>query len=199
MIGLEIEQDGDLARQVVHVLELERRELADHPLGGLDRRQRTADVSRDGDVSTCGAEDRAEELDGRRLPVRPRDADEPRVGEKPVAELDLAPDGDLPFARGAHEGVLLGHPGALDDELDAIECRWVVVVSEPAIDGRYGDASLRERRRGRPARAREPEDEHARRQAHRRSTRSISVAATCPTATSTEASGKGSTSSSPIR
>ncbi len=161
MVGLEVEQHRDLARQVVDVLELERRELADNPLGRLDRRQRPADVPSDRDVSSGSAKHRPEQLDRRRLPVRARDTDEPRFGKELVAELDLAPDRDPTLTRSLHENVLARHARALDDELDAVEGRRVVVVSEPAIGGRDRDGSSRERRRGSPARAREPENEDA--------------------------------------
>ena len=33
VVRLEVEQHGDVARELVHVLELERRQLADHPVG----------------------------------------------------------------------------------------------------------------------------------------------------------------------
>ena len=78
VVRLEVEQHRDLARELVDVLELERRELADDPVRGANGGERRADVSRDDDVAAGGAEDRAEQLGGRRLAVRAGDADEPR-------------------------------------------------------------------------------------------------------------------------
>ena len=82
VIGLQVEQHGDVAGQLVHVLELERRQLADHPFRRADRGQRRADVPGDRDVASGGAKDGAEELGGRRLPVRARHADEARAGSR---------------------------------------------------------------------------------------------------------------------
>src|SRR5581483_4718957 len=42
VVRLEVEQDGDLAGERVHVLELEARELADDPVGGAHARERRA-------------------------------------------------------------------------------------------------------------------------------------------------------------
>ena len=74
VVRLEVEQDGDLALELVHVLELERRELAHDPrvLRHHDARQRRADVPGDRDRPSGGAEDRAEQLRRGRLPVRAR-------------------------------------------------------------------------------------------------------------------------------
>ena len=108
VVGLEVEEDGDVAGERVDVLELEARELADDP--GVRRRdlrrrrQRPADVAGDLDGPAGGAEDRAEQLGRRRLAVRPRDADRARRRrEQPVAELDLAPERDAARARAGDE------------------------------------------------------------------------------------------------
>src|SRR4029077_919010 len=89
VVGLEVQQHRNLAGELVNVLELEARQLADDERAGLDLaveiRQRAPDISRG-----RGVEDRAEQLGGRRLAVRARDADESRL-QQPVAELDLAP------------------------------------------------------------------------------------------------------------
>ena len=78
------------------------------------------------------AEDGAEQLARRRLPVRAGDP-EHRLREEPRAELDLAPDGDAaaraPRARAATPRV----PRALDDELDGVEQR-LLLLSEANFD-----------------------------------------------------------------
>src|SRR4051812_31067952 len=88
--GLEGQEHGDLELQLVDVLELEGRELADDPrvVRRLHARQRTPDVAGDRDRASGGTEDRAEELHGRRLAVRPGDADERAGAQRAVAELD---------------------------------------------------------------------------------------------------------------
>ena len=82
VVGLEVEKDGDVAGERVDVLELEARELADDPRArvGLLRcvGERPADVAGNLRGAIVGAEDRAEQLGRRRLPVRARHADEAR-------------------------------------------------------------------------------------------------------------------------
>ena len=51
VVRLEVQQHRHVAGELVHVLELERRELADDPVRGADRSERRADVSRDDDVA----------------------------------------------------------------------------------------------------------------------------------------------------
>ena len=64
VIGLEVEEDGDVTRERVDVLELEARELAHDPRalrrGERGVGERTADVAGNFDGPACGAEDRAE-------------------------------------------------------------------------------------------------------------------------------------------
>jgi hypothetical protein len=165
VVGLEVQEDGDAAAQLVDVLELEGRELADDPLGGVRGGERRADVPRDGDVVPGGAEDRAEELGGRRLAVGAGDPDELRAAEEPVAELDLAPDGDAAAARFDDERVLARDAGALDEEADAVEEREVVIVPELAVGADDIDAAGFERIRRRRAGARQPEYEDSLRDA----------------------------------
>src|SRR5439155_8058602 len=64
VIGLEIEQHGDLERELVDVLELERRQLTDDPrvLRRVHPAQRPTDVARDDRVASRGAKDRAQQL-----------------------------------------------------------------------------------------------------------------------------------------
>src|SRR5207244_1514990 len=107
-----------------------------------------------------GAEDRAEELARGRLAVRAGDAEELRAAEEPVAELDLAPDGDPARAGGRDERVLARDARALDEEADAVEEREVVVVPELPVGTDDLDAAALERRRRGRARARKPEHEN---------------------------------------
>ena len=104
VVGLEIEQNGDVAGELVNVFELERGQLADDPVRLAHGGQRRADVSCDNHSHGGGAEDRAEQLRGGRLAVRARDADEPRAGQKPEPELDLGPHRDAAVVRRDHEG-----------------------------------------------------------------------------------------------
>ena len=80
MVGLEVEEEGDVTRERVDVLELEARELAHDPRAVRRRErgvgERPADVAGNLDGTACGAEDRAEQLGRRRLAVRAGDADE---------------------------------------------------------------------------------------------------------------------------
>ena len=123
VVGLEIEEDADARLQRMHVLELERGELADDPrvVGDRadERRQRATDVAGDLDRPPGGTEDRAEELARGRLAVRPRDAED-RVREEPRAELDLAPHGDGALARARDEQRLARDSRALHDEIDPL-------------------------------------------------------------------------------
>ena len=112
VVGLQVEQHRDARSQCLHVLELERRQLADDPGVGLDgadeRGERMTDVARHRSRPARCVEDRAEQRGRRRLSVRSGDADQ-RVGQQPGAELDLRDDADaarlarrLPVAR--HRG-----------------------------------------------------------------------------------------------
>ena len=80
--NLEIQKNRDVAGERIDVLELEARELAHDPRvrPGLLRSvgERPADVSGDLGGTTVRAENRAEQLGRRRLPVRPRHADQTR-------------------------------------------------------------------------------------------------------------------------
>ena len=163
MVRLEIQQHGDLERELVHVLELERRQLADDPcvLGRLDRAQRPADVSGDDDLAAGGAEDLAEQLGRRRLALRAGDADERTRREQAPAELDLRPDRDAASSRLDDERPLARHARVLDDELDAVEQPQIVLVAELARRlarprRRAPRARRRRRRPTAPARRRAP-------------------------------------------
>jgi hypothetical protein len=90
MVRLEVQENRGLELELVHVLELEGRELAHDPrvLGSIDRAQRAADVSRHDDLAAGGAEDRAEQLGRRALALRPVTPHERARTEEPIAELD---------------------------------------------------------------------------------------------------------------
>ena len=162
VVGLEVQEHGNLAGELVHVLELEARELADDARARLDLAveisQRPADVPGGRRV-----EDRAEQLGGRCLAVRAGDADEPRL-QQPVAELDLAPDRDASPLGLGDERRLTRHTGALDEQLGAVEQREVAVVPKLAINGRHLQPAPRQRRDRPLPGAREPEHEHPLRQ-----------------------------------
>src|SRR5581483_9280269 len=116
VVGLDVEQDGDTRPQLVHVLELEARQLADDPaVGGeqpVERAQRPPDVAGDRRLAAVRPEHRPEELARRRLAVRPGHAQE-RLLQDPEAELDLAPDG-IPRARASRTSAFSpGTPGLL--------------------------------------------------------------------------------------
>ncbi len=119
MVGLEVEEDRDAGPELVDVLELEARQLADDPVAFADLPvqlgERSADVAGDGRL-----EHRAEQLARRRLAVGAGDADQPGR-QQPVAELDLAPNRDLARASSRHERGSSRHARALDDEFDIIE------------------------------------------------------------------------------
>src|SRR5262249_12320788 len=142
------------------VLELERRELADDPVRRADRGERGADVPRDGDVAPRRAEDRAEQLRRRRLAVRARDADEPRVlRQEAPCDLHLGMDGDAALARDRDERALAGNAGALDEDIDSVEQVELELVAERAVDENDVVALLVESAGDRLARARQAVDE----------------------------------------
>ncbi len=166
VVRLEIQQHRDLAGELVDILELKGRQLADDPVGGSHRRERPPDVARHCDRPPRFAEHRAEQLDGRRLAIRSGDADDPALRQQAEAELDLTPHRHAAGSSLRHEDVLAGNAGALDDELDAVQQGRIAVVAELAVGGHDVDASPGEGSRGRLARPRHPDDEHARGQRH---------------------------------
>ncbi len=99
--GSRLVRTATAGAQRLDVLELEGGELAHDPRAVVDgadeRRQRPADVPRDLDGHAAGLEDRAEQRGRRRLPVRPRDAEQ-RVRQEAGAELDLGDHRDAPRA-----------------------------------------------------------------------------------------------------
>ena len=138
VVGLEVQEDGDVAGERVDVLELEARELAHDPRvrrrGEGDVGERAADVAGNLDGPAGGAEDRAEQLGRRRLPVRAGDADQMRAGgQQTVAELDLAPDRDAARASAGDERRFRRDAGALDDQFHSLEQR-LLLRSESEFD-----------------------------------------------------------------
>ena len=162
VVRLEVQENGDLAGELVDVFELEARELADDPGPRLDLAvevgQRAADVPGD----RCLQHD-AEQLAGGRLAVRPRYAEDPGR-QQAVAELDLAPD-RYPAALGlGDERNLAWNSGALDEHVGAVEQRQVAVVPELTVGANDVHSAPLQRRRGRLPRAREPEHKRLSRQ-----------------------------------
>ena len=197
VVGLEVEKDGDVAGEGVDILKLEARELAHDPRvrpcllrGGCER---PADVAGDLGGTAVRAENCAEELGRRCLPVRSGHADEARPGrEEPVAELDLAPERDAASVRGGGQRRISRHAGTLDDEVHTLEQRLLLPsevdfdarVAEPprvdawgAVGGDGGYAAPRERESGRLAGTRKPDHERTIRQPCPREPRRFG---TCP-------------------
>ena len=138
VVGLEVDQHGDVGPELVNVFELEARELADDPhiRRRLDAGDRPPDVARNRHLSPRRAEHRAEPLDGRRLSVRPGHAED-GIGQVVRCELHLAPDRN---ARSRHDRVRARHAGALDQDVGAIEERDVLVVTQLTVDAHDLDA-----------------------------------------------------------
>ena len=147
VIGLEVEQDGDVAGERMDILELEARELADDPRvfrGGFGRvGESAADVSGDFDGPSRGAEDRAQQLGRRRLAVGAGDADETCARrQQPVAELDLAPDRDAVRVRAGDERRLRRHSRTLDQQIHPFEQR-LLLRSETEFDAKAAEPARR--------------------------------------------------------
>ena len=169
VVGLEIQEHRDPRPELVNVLQLEARELADDPASlVVELGQRAADVPRHG-----RGEHLAEKGGGRRLAVRPGHAED-RRRQQPAAELDLAPDRNAALAGGGDEGCLRRHPGALDQDVDSLQQRGLLGsevdfdagLGEPpgiglrrAVDGHDAVAVPRERQRRSPAGPRQPDHE----------------------------------------
>ena len=175
VIGLDVEQDRPLGGELQRVLELKRARLADDDRRGREaagqRAERRADVAGDRHRHVRRAVDVAEQLDGRRLAVRPGHGDE-LVGQQAPAELELAEDrhGALP-RRGDHRR-LARHARRLDDRPRVrqagqpvrpevhVEARGQVRREHrAAVDGDHALAERQQRPRRRDARAREADDE----------------------------------------
>ena len=102
-----------------------------------------ADVAGDLDGASGRAEDRAEQLGRRRLPVRAGDADQVRAGgQQPIAELDLAPDGDAARAGAGDERRLGRYARALDHQFHPLEQRLLLSPSFPSRSSTPRPSSL---------------------------------------------------------
>ena len=143
------------------VLELERRQLADDPVGLADRRERHADVAR--------RPSRRDPPRGRSRRAAPRVVVFPFVpvtptkrvpaGQQPEAELDLRPHRDrrARAPRASERRSPAARPGVFTTSVDAVEQRDVVLVPERPVDAHDLVAPLREpRRRRRPGAAPTP-------------------------------------------
>ena len=185
VVGLEVEEDGRARVKLVHVLELEGRDLADDARSGGDRpvelAERAADVA-----SHRRAEHQPEQLARRRLAVRPGDRDELGPGEQAVAELELAPHGHPELARARYERRLTRYSRALDHKLECLHQLLVLgaqvnfdtrlgkparVEVGAAIDPADADAPSSQRQSRRLARAGEADDERRGGQSHGRNER----------------------------
>src|SRR6185312_77995 len=132
------------------------------------------------DLPAGCAEDRAEQLGRRRLPVRAGHADQARARrEQPVAELDLAPDGEVARPRTRDQRRFGRYARTLDDEFHPFEQRLLLrsesefdaEVAEPAgigvwrtISRDHLNAAPGERGGCRQPGPCEPDDEHPARQ-----------------------------------
>ncbi len=136
VVGLDVQEHGDPRPELVHVLELEARQLAHDPRALLEqpveRGERAADVPCHDNVAARRAHDRPQQLAGGRLAVRPGHTDD-RPAERPIAQLDLAPDGYSASTRLDHERVLTRNTRALDEQSNPVEEREIVVVLQLPI------------------------------------------------------------------
>ncbi len=174
VIRLEVQQHRDPRPEVVHVLELEARDLADDRStrldGAVELAERAADVPRDRRL-----EHRPEPLARRGLAVRAGHGDE-WVVEEAGAELQLAPDLEAPRLGRRHERRRPGYSGALHQQVHSVQHGLLLapeaefdaggrkplgVRARRAVDADHLDPPARERERGRAAGAREPEDDDA--------------------------------------
>ena len=118
VIGREVQDQADLGREGDSVVQLVAARLADDRRVAREavdeRRDGRADVPRERDLAARRAPDLAEQLDDRRLPVRPGDRDE-RAVEQPPAQFELAADRDARRDRARHDRRRRRHPGALHD------------------------------------------------------------------------------------
>jgi hypothetical protein len=175
VVGFEVDEHRNARAELVDVLELEARELADDPGTGRDAGVEVAElalllVAGQDELPPGRLEDRAEQPGRRRLPVRSGNSED-RVAEQPVAELDLAPDEDPAPARLGDERVLAGHARALDQQLHAVERRVVFghrALPGLSVDRGHGHAVPLERVGGRPAGPPQPEHEGRPRQRNQR-------------------------------
>ena len=84
-----------------------------------------------------GVEHRSEEPHRGRLSLRPRHAEDRVPGKQPPAELELAPDRDIPRASSRDGRRLARHPGALHDDVDVLQ-QILLLGPEHDFDTRLG-------------------------------------------------------------
>ena len=117
MVGRDVQQDGNVGTEVVHVVELERAQLNDVVLVGLLSHlegQRVADVASQPGIVACSLEDVIDETGGRRLAVGTGNTDHLGVGIA-ACKLYLADDADATFLGFDHHRCRVGDTRALDD------------------------------------------------------------------------------------
>ena len=159
VVRLEVEQDGDVARERRDVLELEARELADDPRARLDLAvelgERAADVAAPRGSVASIAPSSSSVVVLPFVPVTPTS----RGPEQPVAELDLAPDRDAPrLAPRPRAATRAGTPGLFDEHVYAVEQAELASRCPQLAVGRDDvHPAPREREHRRLPRAREPE------------------------------------------
>ena len=183
VIRLHVEQNRDVARKRLDILEGEARQLDDERcirvdfVGDLAQRRVLVPCERRAAAGVL--EDRAEQPCRRRLPLRAGDPDDGVSVQEAVAELDLAPEGKCAGPRSGDRRRARRDPGALDDELDTLQQDFLLVAEADfdagrgkparvgvgrAVGGDDRDAAMRERERGSAAGAAEPDHERAPRQ-----------------------------------
>jgi hypothetical protein len=166
-----VQQHADLRPELVCVLELEARRLADDRGARVERpderAERRADVPGHRDRRVRRPPDRSEQLRRRRLPVRAGHRDEP-VRQQPPGQLELADHGDAALARGRDRRRRARHARALHDaaravdELDAVGLEVRLDPRRRLGRTRVGPDHLavaEQHARGRRARAGEPDDQ----------------------------------------
>ena len=117
MVGRDVQQDGDVGTEVIHIVQLERRELDDivfmrifsHLQG-----QRVADVTCQSGIVARLTEDMVDKAGGGGLAVRAGDADHVRL-RVATGKLYLADDRYLLLNGLLHNGSRFGYAGTLDD------------------------------------------------------------------------------------
>ena len=114
MVGSDIEHDGDIGLEVIHVFELERGKLDDIYLVGLAghlKGQTAAYVSCEANVEAGIVQDMVGQHRSCRFAVASRDTDHFRIGVA-AGELYLRDDGDRPVGNSSDHRCRRGYAGA---------------------------------------------------------------------------------------
>ena len=136
MIRRDIQQDGDVGLEVIHVIELERGELDDIIVVVLARDlegQRVTDIAREADIESGIAEDIIDERSSSGLTVRTGDTDHLGVGIA-RGEFDLGDDRRMLRPEFLDEGRGEGYTGGLDDFI-GVEDEGLGMVAVFPCDG----------------------------------------------------------------